>query len=228
MVALSFYGAGKKLSMPWPLLSIAFASRSVHLCTVNNDKTQKQKNMTRLHALSPEEATGKTAELFNAIKSKFGIVPNMMRTMGQSPALLEAYLQFSAALDKGSLGARVNKLIALAVAESNACDYCLSVHTYLGANLLKIDAESLEAAREGNSTDPRTAAILAFAKTLVKKRGRVSDEDLEPLFAAGLTEGAIGEVVGQVALNTLTNYFNNTANTEIDFPLVSAQAALPA
>ena len=137
--------------------------------------------------------------------------------------MLEGYLNFSGALDHGTLGAKTNKLIALAVAESNHCNYCLSIHTYLGVNLLKIDAETLNASRSGKANDAKTEAVLTFAKALVSKRGLVNDADVNAIKAVGLNEGEIGEVVGQVALNTLTNYFNNTANTEIDFPLVEAQ-----
>ena len=43
--------------------------------------------MQRLIALDPETTTGKSKELFNAIQSKLGMVPNMMRTMGNSPAV---------------------------------------------------------------------------------------------------------------------------------------------
>src|SRR5689334_969614 len=103
--------------------------------------------MTRLKALNPDQASGKTKELFNAINSKFGVVPNMMRTMGNSSAFLEGYLNLSAALSGGTLGAKINFLIALVVSETNACNYCLSAYTYLGANLAKLDAETMEAAR---------------------------------------------------------------------------------
>lgn len=180
--------------------------------------------MTRLQALNPDQASGKNKDLFNAIHSKFGVVPNMMRTMGNSPAFLEGYLNLSGALGNGSLGAKNAALIALAVAEANACNYCLSAHTYLGANLAKLDADSLEAARSGQSGNPRTQAILQFAQTLVRKRGHVGDADVAAVKTQGVTEGEIAEIVGHVALNTLTNYFNNTANTEIDFPVVEAHS----
>lgn len=178
--------------------------------------------MTRLKALSPEQATGKTKELFNAIEGKLGMVPNMMRTMGNSSAFLEGYLNLSGALDGGTLGAKTGELIALAVAESNSCNYCLSAHTYIGANLVKIDAETLEAARKGNTKDAKTDAILKFAKTLVSKKGLVNDADVNALKSKGVSDGEVGEVVGHVALNILTNYLNNTAKTEIDFPIVEA------
>jgi len=184
--------------------------------------------MTRLKALSPDQTTGKTKELFTAIEGKLGMVPNMMRTMGNSSAFLEGYLNLSAALGTGTLGAKTGELIALTVAENNSCDYCLSAHTYIGAKLVKIDAESIEAARNGNATNTKTDAILKFAKVLVNKRGLVNDADVNDVKKAGATEGEVGEIIGHVALNILTNYFNNTAQTEVDFPVVKAFSAVAA
>lgn len=178
--------------------------------------------MTRLKALSPDEATGKTKELFNGIKSKLGMVPNMMRTMGNSPAVLEGYLNLSGALAHGTLGAKTGELIALTVAESNACDYCLSAHSFIGEKLVGIDTPSLAAAREGNSSNAKVDAALKFALALVNTKGSVSDADLNAVKTAGFTEGEVGEIVAHVALNILTNYFNKTANTTIDFPVVNA------
>lgn len=176
--------------------------------------------MTRLKAINPEEATGKTKELFNAVQGKLGIVPNMMRTMGNSPAVLEGYLNLSGALSHGTLGAKTGELIALTVGENNSCDYCLAAHTFIGENLVKIDNETIHAARLGNAADNKTNAILQFAKTLVNKSGHVDDHAVNAVKAAGLSEGEIAETVAHVALNILTNYFNHTVNTEIDFPQV--------
>ncbi|MCV9929902.1 peroxidase-related enzyme [Flavobacterium sp. LS1R49] len=176
--------------------------------------------MTRLTALNPEEATGKTKELFNAVQAKLGVIPNMMRTMGNSPAILEGYLNLSGALSHGKLSAKTGELLALAISESNSCDYCLAAHTFIGEKLAKATPEVLHAARKGNSTDAKTNAILQFAKTLISKNGIVNDEDVNKVKNAGVSDAEISEIVGHVALNILTNYFNNTANTEIDFPTV--------
>jgi len=181
--------------------------------------------MTRLTALTPETVTGKTKDLFNAIHSKFGVVPNMMRTMANSPVFLQAYLDLSGALASGALGVKTSALLALAVAEANRCNYCLSAHTYLGANLAKLDAEAMDAARHGMAKNPKTSAFLKFAQIIVAKRGLVGEADVAEVKAAGATEAEVAEIVGHVALNTLTNYFNNTAKTEIDFPLVEAHEA---
>jgi uncharacterized peroxidase-related enzyme len=176
--------------------------------------------MTRLTALNPEEVTGKTKDLFNAVQAKLGVVPNMMRTMGNSPAVLEGYLNLSGALSHGKLSARTGELLALTVSEKNSCDYCVAAHTFIGGKLLKTDAQVLQDARTGNSTDAKTEAILQFAKTLVSKNGLVNDEDVNAIKNAGVSDAEIAETVAHVALNVLTNYFNNTANTQIDFPEV--------
>ncbi|MDP5199334.1 MULTISPECIES: carboxymuconolactone decarboxylase family protein [Flavobacterium] len=176
--------------------------------------------MTRLTALNPEEVTGKTKDLFNAVQAKLGVVPNMMRTMGNSPAVLEGYLGLSGALSHGKLSAKTGELIALAVSESNSCDYCLAAHTFIGEKLVKADPAVLHAARTGNSTDAKTEAILQLAKTLISKNGLVNDEDVNKAKNAGVSDAEIAETVAHTALNVLTNYFNNLANTEIDFPTV--------
>jgi len=176
--------------------------------------------MTRLTALNPEEVTGKTKDLFNAVQAKLGVVPNMMRTMGNSPAVLEGYLNLSGALSHGKLSAKTGELIALAVSESNSCDYCLAAHTFIGEKLVKADPAVLHAARTGNSTDSKTEAILQFAKILISKNGLVNDEDVNKAKNAGVADAEIAETIAHVALNVLTNYFNNVANTEIDFPAV--------
>jgi len=182
----------------------------------------KVKKMARLKTVSPEAATGKTNDLYAAIKGKLGVVPNMMQTMGNSSAFLQGYLSLGEALGNGTLGAKVGELIALTVAEANECNYCLSAHTYISANLVKMDRGVIEAARNAEATDPKTDAILKFAKIIVDKKAQVNDSDVAKLKEVGVTEGEIGEIVGHVALNVLTNYFNIIAETEIDFPTVKA------
>jgi uncharacterized peroxidase-related enzyme len=179
--------------------------------------------MPRLKALNPDEVSGKTKELFTAIHGQLGVVPNMMRTMGNSPALLEGSLNLSKSLAGGSLGGKTATLISLVVAENNRCNYCLSAHSYIGANLQKIDEATMSAARKGNATDTKTDAILKFAKVLVNDRGQASDSDMQALQSAGVSQGEIAEIIGHVGLNILTNYFNNIVKTEIDFPLVRSE-----
>lgn len=158
---------------------------------------------------------------FDAVQKQLGTVPNMMRTMAQSPSVLEAYLGFGAALRRGVLPAALQEQIALIVGECNECDYCLSAHTALGHGT-GLSSEQLTASREGRDGDPRVAAALQFARTAVERRGAVTDQELARVRAAGFTDPEIVEILAHVGLNTFTNYFNRAAQTEIDFPRVTA------
>ncbi len=179
---------------------------------------------SRIPALDPVNATGKTAGLFTAVKGKLGLVPNLMRTLGQSPAALEAYLGFSGTLATGVLPGNVREQIALAVAETNACDYCLAAHSLLGKGA-GLTADAIIDARRISAADAKTDAILKFAAAVVESRGLVSDAAVAAVRAAGASDAEIIETVAHVALNILTNYTNHVAQTVVDFPKA---AALPA
>lgn len=176
--------------------------------------------MPRLTALDPATATGKTKTLLDAVQSKMGKVPNMMRTMGNSPALLEGYLQFSGALGANSLSPQLREELALTVAEANGCDYCLAAHSFVAEKVLHLDAHTIEASRTLDPIDAKTDAALRFARQLVDQRGRVSDADVAAVRTAGFTEAQVVEIIGQVALSMFTNYFNIAADTTVDFPAV--------
>lgn len=175
--------------------------------------------MTRLEAINPNEASGKTKELLDGVQSKLGMTPNIMRIMANSPGVLEGYLGFSGALQNGVLDPKLREMIALCVSEINGCDYCLSAHSAIG-KMVGLSGEEILDSRRGFSTDSRAEAALRFARRIVEKRGWVDDNDIEQVRGAGFGDPEIAEVVANVALNIFTNYFNHTALTEVDFPPV--------
>lgn len=175
--------------------------------------------MTRIAPLDPNTATGRTRELLDAVKNKLGAVPNMMRSMAHAPAVLDAYLSFSGALSKGTLSGQIREAIALAVGQTNRCQYCVSAHTVLAAKA-GLAPSDITAARSGESSDRRTAAAVKLALALVRNQGKPSDSDLAAARAAALSDGDIAEVIGAVALNIFTNYFNHVSDPPIDFPVV--------
>lgn len=179
--------------------------------------------MARIEAINYEQATGKTKELLDGVKAKLGMTPQMMKTMARSPAVLEGYLNFGAALGSGTLDAKLREQIALLTAEVNGCGYCASAHSALG-KMVGLGEAAILAARKGNSTDHRTAAALQFARNVIINRGEVSDAEVQALKDAGFSEGEIGEIIANVALNIFTNYFNVIAKTDIDFPKVEIGA----
>ena len=177
--------------------------------------------MPRIAPIDPAAAEGRQKELLDVVRRTLGRTPNMTKAMARS-TVLEGWLNLGRALRKGSINAVDGERIALAVAQANGCSYCLSAHTYSSANVAKLDEAEIERARRFESDDPKAAAILAFAEAVVRAKGAVGDDDVEAAREAGLSDAELSEIVGHVALNTLTNYFNNAFDTEIDFPVVVA------
>ena len=175
--------------------------------------------MPRIQPIELDQAQPKAKALLEGVHKSLGITPNIMRTMAQSPATLEAFLSFGKALSGASLSPQVREQIALTVAGENTCDYCASAHTAIGAKL-GLDTDELAASLQGLSRDPKTEAALEFARKIVVEQGRVSDDDLRRVREAGYSEGEITELVAVVAQNIFTTYFNHIADTEVDFPRV--------
>lgn len=175
--------------------------------------------MSRINTIKTAQSSGQLHETLNKIKSKFGVVPNSLATFANSPAVLNAYLAFSEALSGGELDAKQRESIALAIGQSNRCQYCLSAHTRIGKSV-GLTQEEIHNARNTASEDTFTDAILKLAVSIVNKRGKLTDEDVIHARRAGINDSVLVEVVGLVALNSLTNYTNLVAQTKIDFPVV--------
>ncbi|MCP4245655.1 MAG: peroxidase-related enzyme [bacterium] len=175
--------------------------------------------MGRMKAVDTNQATGKQKELLEAVKAKMGKVPNMLATLANSPASLQAYLGFSGALAGGVLSARLREQIACALGELNGCDYCVAAHSIIGKGA-GLDPQEITAARKGESADPKARAALRFARAIVEHRGHVADADLSAVREAGFGDAEITEIVTNVGFNIFTNYFNHVADPVIDFPRV--------
>lgn len=179
--------------------------------------------MPRIHPIDPSTASAAVTAQLEGTRKMLGLTPNMFTTAANSPAALIALNGFFAALAKGSLGGKIGERVAIAIAQENHCEYCLSAHTALGA-MHGVDAAELSNARSGNSTDAKANAAIALALAIVKLRGQVDDAVLTSARNSGLSEGEIVEVVAHVALNVFTNYLNNVSETVVDFPVVAIDA----
>jgi len=175
--------------------------------------------MPRIQPLDPDTAHGKAGELLTSVRKKFGKTPNMLATMAHAPAVLEGYLGLGDSLARGTLPAGLREQVALAVAGANGCDYCASAHTAIGIGA-GVSPDELASSLEGEPADPKSRAAVRFARAVTERRGWVGDEDLRAVRAAGFSDSQVLELVAAVALNTLTNYVNHIAQTEVDFPLV--------
>jgi uncharacterized peroxidase-related enzyme len=180
--------------------------------------------MSRIKAIEPNQATGQARHLLDAVNERFGMVPNLARTLAHSPAALRSYLAFGEALEEGVLPAKLREQIALTVSEANGCGYCVAAHCAIGKTVGLSDSE-LADARQSTSPDSKVDTAIQFARQLVDNRGWVEDEDLDRVRRAGYGDAEIAEIVAVVAWKTFSNYFNHVAETDVDFPAATEVAA---
>lgn len=172
--------------------------------------------MSRINAISLDTATDATRTVLEGVKKKIGFLPNVFATLAKAPVALDTYLQASAILGKTSLSAQEKEAVYLATSQVNGCDYCLAAHT-LFAGKSGLSAQDIVAARQGELN-----AYAALARQLTESRGHLSDAQITAARAADIDDVKIIEVIALVAVQTLTNYLNNTALTDIDFPAIDA------
>jgi uncharacterized peroxidase-related enzyme len=176
--------------------------------------------MARIQTINRETASAEVNTTLDAVKAKLGKVPNLIATLAQAPVALNAYLSLSEAASKGRLSAKQRESLALAIGQANSCQYCLSAHSLIakGAGL---ETEAIQAARQAEAADAVTDGLLKLAAKIVQQRGILTDAEIAEAHAAGVDDALILEVIAHVALNTLTNYTNHIAQTDIDFPVVT-------
>lgn len=180
--------------------------------------------MNRVPLIDRNASTPERANLLGSIHAAFGATPNMFRAVANSPAALTSMWASFVALGGGVIDAKLGEQIAVAVANRNACEYCLAAHMALGRKA-GVSAEQMKDAQAGHSTDPGTHAALQFALKLVEHRGQVSDEDIRTLRDAGFGDEQLVEIIAHVALNLFTNTVNIALAVPVDFPAVPLRKA---
>jgi len=175
--------------------------------------------MTRIQAIDPNQAEGEAKKLLDGIQRQLGMVPNFMKVVASSPPTLAGFAGLNGNLHRGRLEQKTRERIALAMAEANSCQYCVSAHTALGAQSGLDDGEIL-AARRGRSQEAKADAAVRFARSVLDNLGDITTAELQAVRAAGYDDGEIVEIIGNVGLNLLTNLLGKAAQVDIDFPEV--------
>ncbi len=173
--------------------------------------------MQRLSSVIPEVAEGRTKELLDTVEQAFGVIPNTVKVMANSPAVLDSFLAFSTAMGGAKIGEKLHNQVKLNTSETNSCDYCTSILSAVAPSA-GLSADEILAGRTGKSEDQRIKAVLAFANDVLESRGKVSDQQLATVKEAGFDDAEIVEIVASVVLGCFTNFLNNVADTELDVP----------
>lgn len=180
--------------------------------------------MSRINLVEKTSANAEQEQLPNAIQDQLGMVPNFLKVFANSPAALRAFLGLHQIADDGLLDSQTRERIALALAQQNSCQYCVSAHTAIGRKAGLSTAE-IAANRAGKSQDAKAAAAVTFARQLVEHTGEVTNDELDEVRQAGYSDAQIVEIITHVGLNLLTNILGKASRVEIDFPQVELALA---
>jgi uncharacterized peroxidase-related enzyme len=179
--------------------------------------------VSRLTAPAPEDIPAGAQSILDGIRKLFGFAPGMFNTIAANPAVLEIVMTLQSSIGR-LLDAQTRHTIALAVSQSNDCDYCQALHAYVSSQFGGMSAEDIELARTGSSTDPRLAAVARFVQRVIETRGKVADADVAAVHTAGYSDAEILAIVTVAVVFLLTNYLNNVNRTVVDVPAVNGQA----
>jgi uncharacterized peroxidase-related enzyme len=180
--------------------------------------------MSRITTITNETANPEQKALFDAIQAQVGMVPNFLKVLANSPAALRAFLGLYGIANEGSLDPHTRERIALAIAQQNSCEYCLSAHTAIGRKA-GLTGDEISANRLGTSQDAKAAVAVKLARSLAEHTGEVTTAELIEAREAGYTDADIVEIITHVGLNTITNMIGKASQLDIDFPKVALKTA---
>jgi uncharacterized peroxidase-related enzyme len=173
--------------------------------------------MSRLKTVEIEETTGKVKGILESYQSNLGMVPNVFRGMANSPITLQATVTLDRLIGEGTLTGVEQEIVKLVVAQHHDCEYCLAVHTVVGAHK-GLSAKQMLDIRRGKTDDTKHQTLLQFTRRMLETNGLVEDSDLASFRANGYTDEQIAEVVTIIGAMTLGCYYNRLNQTELDFP----------
>ena len=174
--------------------------------------------MTSFPVHTLESAPERSKPALKQLQSSFGMIPNLIGAMATSPVLIDSLVGLFGKVHGGSFTEAQVQTVLLTDAVTNASAWAVAFHTAL-ALAEGIDPADVEAIRQGRAPkDTKLAALSTLAKTMIEKRGRLNDEDVDRFLAAGFGKDHALEVIGAVAASTITNY-----TASITKPPVEAQ-----
>ncbi len=174
--------------------------------------------MTRIPVHTVESAPESSRDTLKVLEAKFGKVLNIHGAMAHSPAVLNTYAAVQGVLNADSTFDRATReAIALAVANSNGCDYCQAAHT-AAAKAAGLTAEQTVAIRRGTVDEPKLASLLTVVRQQAENVGEVTEDAWQAALDSGWSDQQLTETSVHVALNLFTNYFNHLVRTDLDLP----------
>lgn len=174
--------------------------------------------MTNFPIHTVESAPESSKPALRQLQSAFGMIPNIAGAVANSPVLINSLVGLFGDVHGGSFTEAQVQIVLLTDAVTNRSTWAVAFHTALA---LKegIDPADVQAIRDGGlPKDSKFAALSCLAKTMIEKRGRLADEDINRFLAAGFGKDHLLEVIAAVAASTITNYTGSITKPPLEAP----------
>ena len=172
--------------------------------------------MTQFPIYSEETAPGASKPALQDLRAAFSMIPNIAGVMATSPVLINSLVGLFGRVHGGSFTEAQIQTLLLTNAVTNACPWAVAFHTALALKegLAQADVEAIRAGKSPG--DSKLGALSTLARTLIEKRGRLSDDDRAGFLVAGFSAEHLLEVIAVSAASTITNYTGNVTNPPIE------------
>jgi uncharacterized peroxidase-related enzyme len=177
----------------------------------------KTESSSYLHTPTDSELPADIQTMFAAAREQTGFVPNVMRNFALTPEHFVKwfdYYNFLQKRDDSTLTRQEREMVALVVSAENRCEYCLATHSAFlraldSSEAGRINVELLVHNYRRAELTQRERAMCDFAMKMTVAAQEMTEADLEPLQAVGLTDAEISELAQVAAMFNFTNRLAN-------------------
>jgi uncharacterized peroxidase-related enzyme len=172
--------------------------------------------MAKISYVEKENTTPEIQAMYDQLEKKFGVVPNVVKAMANSPKLLPGFLTLlGASLGPTEVDAPLKELAILTTSKINGCKYCTAHHTAAGRRA-GLSKEKLDATPDYSSSifDEKERAVVRFANE-VTENVAASDESLNEL-GKHFNESQIAELNIVIGVFNLLTRFADTFKVDLE------------
>lgn len=163
-----------------------------------------------------ETAPDGSKEMLASSQKNAGFIPNMHAIMAESPVMLKAYKEIGKIFGESTFTPIEQEVIEMTTNQANGCTYCVAAHSYFDRSS-KFRENILTPLVENKPLDnTKLQTLRLFTRTVVEKRGWVSQDEVQKFYSAGYSKKQLLELIVGVAHKTISNYLNHIAETPID------------
>ena len=174
--------------------------------------------MIRYPVHTIESAPEKSKPALQGLQQNLGLIPNLAATMAESPTLVNGFVGAFGNFHGGSFSGAEKQALLLTNAVANRCEWAVAFHSTMA---LKegVSAADVEAVRAGRAPqDKRLAALVAFDRALIERRGHLDAAELDAAREAGFSSDQLLEVIAGLAVSVMANYAGNITRPPVEAP----------